>query len=172
MCNSAILQKPSICHTFCHNSCLLRKRRHTFVLQQRLVTLGINCFDENIIKEDKDIQIITYRILLEKFNKKYDKFDHNQKKLLKAYVNNLSNVHSLKEYISKIKPQLKKELKLNINKISNKVTKIKLTEAVNSFDRICNVESKSKIVNDSVVLQLLRYLELNKQLKNYGSKGL
>ena len=91
---------------------------------------------------------------------------------MKAYVNNLSNVHSLKEYITKIKPQLKRELKSHISKITNKVTKIKLTEAVNSFDKICNVASKSNVVNDNVVLQLLRYFELNKQLKNHGSKNI
>lgn len=128
--------------------------------------------DEVMLKEDKDVQIITYRILLEKFNDKYSQFDHNQKKLLKAYVNNLSNVHSLKEYITKIKPQLKKELVAHINKVENKVTKIKLTEAVSSFDKICRIDSKAKNVNDKIVLQLLRYYELNKQLKQYGSKSI
>lgn len=124
-----------------------------------------------MLKEDKDIQTITYRILLEKFNQKYAQFDHNQKKLLKAYVNNLSNVHSLKEFITKIKPALKKQLTSHVQKIDNKVTKIKLTEAINSFDKFCHVDTKAKNVNDKVVLQLLRYYELNKQLKQYGSKS-
>ena len=143
-----------------------------FNLLEYVTSKPLQTKDDNIIKEDKDIQIITYRILLEKFNRKYETFDHNQKKLLKAYVNNLSNVHSLKEYITKIKPQLKKELLSHIPNVTNKVTKIKLTEAVHSFDNFCNVETKSKIVNDNVVLQLLRYLELNKQLKKNESKSL
>jgi len=143
-----------------------------FNLLEYVTSKPVTTKEDNVIKEDKDIQIITYRILLEKFNRKYENFDHNQKKLLKAYVNNLSNVHSLKEYITKIKPQLKKELLSHIPNVTNKVTKIKLTEAVHSFDNICNVETKSKIVNDKVVLQLLRYLELNKQLKKNESKSL
>jgi len=164
----------SVYNLFEHNLSLSPDKKTIiyFNLLEYITTKPVIDNDTEIIKEDKDIQIITYRILLEKFNKKYDSFDHNQKKLLKAYVNNLSNVHSLKEYVTKIKPQLKKELTSRIKNITNKVTKIKLTEAIHSFDKICNVESKSKIVNDNIVLQLLRYLELNKQLKNYGSKSI
>ena len=144
-----------------------------FNLLEYVTTKPIKKSDSNVVlKEDKDIQIITYRILLEKFNDKYSSFDHNQKKLLKAYVNNLSNVHSLKEYITKIKPVLKKQLVSHLKSLDNKVTKIKLTEAINSFDKICHVDTKSKNVNDKIVLQLLRYYELNKQLKQYGSKSI
>lgn len=126
----------------------------------------------SVLGEDKDLRIITYRILLEKFNDKYKSFDSSQKNLLKAFVNNLSNVHSLKEYITKIKPKLKKQLVDQIKNVENKVTKIKLTEAVNSFDDICHIDTKSKNVGDNVVLQLLRYYELNKELKQYGSKSI
>lgn len=144
-----------------------------FNLLEYVTTKPIKKSNSNVvIKEDKDIQIITYRILLEKFNDKYSSFDHNQKKLLKAYVNNLSNVHSLKEYITKIKPVLKKQLVSHLKSLDNKVTKIKLAEAINSFDKICHVDTKSKNVNDKIVLQLLRYYELNKQLKQYGSKSI
>lgn len=164
----------SVYNLFEHNLSLSPDKKTIiyFNLLEYITSKPVIQKEDSVLKEDKDIQIITYRILLEKFNKKYNNFDHNQKKLLKAYVNNLSNVHSLKEYIIKIKPQLKRELKSHISKITNKVTKIKLTEAVNSFDKICNVASKSNVVDDNVVLQLLRYFELNKQLKNHGSKDI
>ena len=117
-----------------------------------------------IMAEDKDLAILTYKVLLEKFNDKYTSLSGNQKQLLKAYINNLSNTHSLKEFINNHKPKLKKELTKKITKVDDKVVKIKLAEVINSFDKFCKINSKSKNVNDNVVLQMMRYYELLQEL--------
>ena len=117
-----------------------------------------------MMAEDKDLAILTYKVLLEKFNDKYTSLSGNQKQLLKAYINNLSNTHSLKEFISNQKPKLQKELKKKMTKVDDKVVKIKLAEVVNSFDKFCKINSKSKNVNDKVVLQMMRYYELLQEL--------
>ena len=44
---------------------------------------------------------------------------------------------------------------------------MKLNEAINSIDQFCNV-GKKKTVQDSAVVQLMRYYELAKQLKIHG----
>ena len=122
------------------------------------------------LPKDEDLRIITYQTLLEKFNSKYSKLNYPQKSLLRAYINNISNVNSLKEYIEKVVPAIKKELKQHSDKLTDKVVKIKLAEAINSIDKFCGV-SRSKLVKDNVVVQTMRYLELLKELKKSGNKN-
>ena len=108
--------------------------------------------------------MISYRILLEKFNQKYSHLDSSQKKLLRAYINNISGTNSLKEYFEEQVPKVKNELKKYGKKIDDKITKIKLNEAVNSIDKFCNTHH-SRVTKDSSVIQLMRYYELLKELK-------
>ena len=122
------------------------------------------------LPDDEDLRILTYKTLLEKFNQKYSNLNYPQKSLLRAYINNISNVNSLKEYIQKVTPAIKKELKQHSNKLTDKVVKIKLAEAIKSIDKFCGVR-KSKLVKDSVVVQTMRYMELLKELKKSGNKN-
>ena len=123
-----------------------------------------------VLPKDEDLRIITYQTLLEKFNSKHSNLNYPQKSLLRAYINNVSNVNSLKEYIEKVVPAIKKELKQHSNKLTDKVVKIKLSEAIKSIDKFCGVK-RSKLVKDSVVVQTMRYMELLKELKRSGSKN-
>ena len=45
---------------------------------------------EEFMKEDKEIRILAYKILVEKFNEKYASLSSEQKDLLKEYINNVS----------------------------------------------------------------------------------
>jgi len=120
------------------------------------------------LPNDEDLRLITYRTLLEKFNQKYSKLNLAQKSLLRAYINNVSNTNSLVEYFKKVTPKLKKEIKQKTSKINDKVVKIKLKEAVISMDKFCGLKSKSRMVKDSAVVQMMRYMELLKELKKVG----
>ena len=119
---------------------------------------------------DEDLRILTYRTLLEKFNSKYSKLNYPQKSLLRSYINNISNTNSLKEYIEKIRPVIKRELIKYSKNVDNKVVKIKLKEAINSIDNFCGTVNKSKTVKDSVVVQMMRYMELLKEIKKCKPK--
>jgi len=123
-----------------------------------------------ILPKDEDLRILTYRTLLEKFNSKYSKLNLPQKSLLRAYINNISNTNSLKEYIEKVVPVIKKELKQHSIKLTDNVVKIKLKEAIKSIDKFCGVK-KSKLVKDDIVVQTMRYMELLKELKKSGNKN-
>ena len=122
------------------------------------------------LPKDEDLRILTYKTLLESFNAKHSNLNYPQKSLLRAYINNVSNVNSLKEYIEKVVPAIKKELKQHSNKLTDKVVKIKLTEAIKSIDKFCGVK-RSKLVKDNIVVQTMRYMELLKELKKSGSKN-
>ena len=90
--------------------------------------------------------------------------------MLRAYINNVSNTNSLKEYLEVVVPAIKKELKQHSDKLQDKVVQIKLAEAIKRIDKFCGV-GKSKLVKDSVVVQTMRYMELLKELKKSGSKN-
>ena len=66
----------------------------------------INTDNENIkglLQESKDIRILTYRLLIEKFNNKYSNFNPQQKLILKEYINSINDAVKLKEVIEKHK---------------------------------------------------------------------
>jgi hypothetical protein len=124
----------------------------------------------NTLPNDEDLRLLTYRTLLEKFNSKYKKLNYPQKSLLRAYINNVSNVNSLKEYLQKVVPVIKKDLSNYFKNVQDEVVKIKLKEAINSINKFCS-PGKTELVKDNVVVQTMRYMELLKELKKSGNKN-
>ncbi|MBT4207788.1 hypothetical protein HOE22_05530 [Candidatus Woesearchaeota archaeon] len=113
-------------------------------------------------KSDKDLRLLTYQILVDKFNKKYKTLNESQKSLLKNYINNVSNTNSLRSFVNIEAKKIDTALKLNLPQVSDKITAIKLNEAIKQIDNL----TKGKIVNEKQVLTLMRYYELVKELKN------
>ena len=116
---------------------------------------------ENFNKEDKDTRLLTYKIVLEKFNDKYSDLKDNQKTLLKEYVNSVSNSPSLKSYINQEIKGVKKSLNKYSQKVEDKAVAIKLTETKGMIKTLC----KKTSVNDDNVINLLNYYELVNELK-------
>ena len=58
--------------------------------------------------------------------------------------------------------KIKKELENHLPKVNDKITNIKLTEAINQVENL----TKGKIVNEKQVLTLMRYYELIKEIKD------
>jgi len=117
---------------------------------------------EGYKKQEKDLRLLAYGILVEKFNKKYSSLSKSQKKLLKEYINNISNTNSLKEFVETETIKVKSKLQSFLPKVSDKVTKIKLQEAINQAETLM----KGRIVEDKQVVTLMRYYQLVKELKN------
>ena len=121
---------------------------------------------ENFLNEyrekDKDLRLLAYQILVDKFNSKYKSLNESQKDLLKNYINNISNTNSLREFVDNEVLKTKTQLKKHLPKVSDKITKIKLSEAINQINTI----SKGKVVTEKQVLNLMRYYELVKEIKN------
>ena len=121
-----------------------------------------NVMVEGYKKQEKDLRLLAYGILIEKFNKKYSNLSANQRNLLKEYINNISNTNSLKEFIESETVKVKKQLQSHLPRVSDKVTKIKLQEAINQAETLM----KGRIVEDKQVVTLMRYYQLVKELKN------
>jgi len=117
---------------------------------------------ETLRKEERDTQLLSYEILVDKFNKKYTNLSESQKSLLREYINNISNSNSFGEFINEEITKVVNELKPLLKKVNDKVVKIKLTEAIN---QATNFTTKS-VVRDNQVITLMRYYELIKELKD------
>ena len=113
------------------------------------------------IKQDKEIRLLSYKILVDKFNEKYSNLNEGQKDLLRHYINAVSEGTELKEFIIKEVNKIQKDLKSLTSKVDDKVVKIKLSEVTNLLNEISNAKS----IKDNHVLNLLRYHELIKELK-------
>jgi hypothetical protein len=116
---------------------------------------------EEIEKADKDIKFLTYKILMEKFNNKYDGLNLNQKSILKEYINSVDNTPRLKEFYTNKINEIKTELK-NINKkTKNKVTQIKINEIIS----VINPPAKNAKITDNDLVDLLQYCDLINELE-------
>ena len=116
---------------------------------------------ENFNSQDKDTRLLTYKVLLEKFNDKYNDLQDNQKTLLKEYVNSVTNSPALKSYINQEIKEVKKIITGYSKKVEDKVVAIKLTETKGMIKPLC----KKTSVNDDNVINLLNYYELVNELK-------
>ena len=140
------------------------KTESYFIIIENVTTMSHTKNKSYIPEEfkDKDLRILSYKTLLEKFNKKYTNLSDEQKHVLKEYISNISNTNNFSVFVETQIPKLKKKLDSKVKKVKNKVLKIKLQEAINCVDKFCLNESKQ--TNDNSVVQLLRYYELDKEL--------
>jgi len=134
--------------------------------QSRVKRQNLSEFTE----QDKELRLLSYQLLVDKFNKKYKNLNENQKNLLKEYINNISNTNSLKDTLKEIVKGLKQDLKKHSKNLKDEVVKIKMTEAIKSINKFCGINDKSDVVKDEYVVQTMRYLELLKELKKSGNK--
>ena len=116
---------------------------------------------ENFNKQDSDTRLLTYKVLLEKFNNKYSGLEENQKTLLKEYVNSVTNSPALKSYINQEIKAVKQSLTRYSKKVEDKAVAIKLTETKGIIKPLC----KKSSVHDDNVVNLLNYYELVNELK-------
>jgi len=121
---------------------------------------------EEFKSQGKDLRLLSYQLLVDKFNSKYKSLNENQKNLLKEYINNVSNTNSLKEFIDNEVVKIKKALTKLLPKVNDKITRIKLSEAIDYTDSA----TKGKVVQDKHVVALMRYYELIKEIKNVQSR--
>ena len=116
---------------------------------------------ENFNKQDQDTRLLTYKVLLEKFNDKYSGLQENQKTLLKEYVNSVSNSPALKSYINQEIKMVKNSLTKYSKKVKDRAVAIKLNETKGLIKPLC----KKSSVHDDNVINLLNYYELVNELK-------
>lgn len=116
---------------------------------------------EEFMKEDKEIRVLAYRILVEKFNEKYSSLSVEQRDLLKEYINNISDTKKLKTYLNTRLLEVKTEIIAFKENTKDKVLKIKLNEVLNFIKPVAVNES----IKDEVLIGLMQYYQLISELK-------
>ena len=117
---------------------------------------------EEYASMDKGTRLLAYRVLLEKFNKKYSTLDIRQRNVLKEYINNISNTTGLKEFVNKQYVILHNELTELIQTVTDNTIKIKLNEVTNLLQPL----GKNQNVKDENLISLLQYFQLVNELKS------
>lgn len=139
-----------------------------FTIIEHLTKKKSNQLQESInpvgdyLKQDEEIRLLAYKLMIDKFNEKYANLSAKQRSILKEYINNISNTVSLKEFATNEAKQLQTQLKKQLPKVVDKITKIKLNEVVNMLDSF----PKMRTIKEEHILSLLLYYELIKELKN------
>jgi hypothetical protein len=137
------------------------------VLLEYLTSSNINKEEvkENVLEEfknqDKDIRVLAYRVLLEKFNDKYADLNSNQKSTLKEFINSVDNTPKLKEFYNTKITEIKNTLLALNKKVTNKAIQIKVNEVVNILPSL----GKTDKVNDDHLINLLQYYQLVEELE-------
>jgi hypothetical protein len=155
-----------------------RKQSHEQIINNKLVLLehltsSIKRIDkpkDNIMEEfsqyDKDTRILTYKILLEKFNTKYSDFSANKKLILKEFINSVDNTDKLKVFYNTKIDEMKSELVSLNKKTKNQVTKIKINEVATFLVGL----GKNDKVNNEHIVNLLQYCDLLEELQQANGK--
>ena len=124
----------------------------------------INEENENIklfLNESADIRILTYRLLIEKFNERYNNFTSQQKLILKEYINNINDSVKLKNIINNHFNYLKLNLASYTERISDLATQIKLNESIKLIKPVLKNENPK----EEHLINLLQYYELLSEIK-------
>ena len=129
-------------------------------LLEHLVKSPVQSKKDTLMEEykeyPKDIKILTHRIMLEKFNEKYDSFSTKQKEILKEVVTSIDNTKKLRDFYNSRAEEIAEELVSRLSEIKDEVLKIKLQE---TLKYIKPIENSKKVSNDDIV-NLLQYSEL------------
>jgi hypothetical protein len=125
---------------------------------------------EEVLEEfqtyDKDVRMLTYKILLEKFNGKYSNLYESQKEVLKEFITSVDSTPKLRNFYNNKIQDLRSELKEISKTIADKVVQIKLNEVL---PLIVELEKNYPIKTDNLV-DLLQYCELVEELKAANGK--
>ena len=112
------------------------------------------------LKEEEEVRVLAYKLMLEKFNSKYAGFSEGQQNVLREYINNISNTTTLRDFIIKESVRLQSSLSKKLSKVKDQVIAIKLTEVLSLLDK----NKKIKRVKEEHVHSILLYHELLKEL--------
>jgi|TARA_R110002124_G_scaffold199974_2_gene366805 hypothetical protein len=110
---------------------------------------------------DKDLKLLTFRILLEKFNSKYDTLLPEQKSILREFITSVDSSTKLRSIVNEEVGKLLVKIKKLKESTKDDILKIKLQEVLKSIKPLSNKEK----VEDIHLVNIMQYYELIKELK-------
>ena len=116
---------------------------------------------EDYSKYDKDLRLLTFKILLEKFNDNYKDLLPEQKRILKEFITSVSSGTRLRNIVNEELTNISAEVKALAGKVKDEVTKIKLDEIAKAIVPVSNKEK----ITDAHLVNLMQYYDLVNELR-------
>ena len=120
-----------------------------------------NALIEEYSKYDKDLRLLTYKILLEKFNHQYKDLLPEQKNILKEFIVSVNSSTRLRNVVNEEMTKLQTQISKLKNNVTDKVVKIKLEEIQKAIVPVKNTQK----VDDNHLVSLMQYYELVNELR-------
>jgi hypothetical protein len=120
---------------------------------------------ESFKQQSEDLRLLTYKLLIENFNKKYSNLDDSQKGLLREFINNVTNTSTFPKFIEEETKKVLANLVKESKGINDKVTKIKISEMI----KLYKSDKFLKENQEKQVSVLMLTYELLKEVKNVNS---
>ena len=117
---------------------------------------------EEYSKYDKDLRLLTYKILLEKFNDRYKDLLPEQKDILKEFIVSVNSSTKLRTIVNEELLKIQKQITALRSKVTDSIVKIKLDEVYKSIIPVKNTDK----VTDSHLVSLMQYYDLIAELRN------
>lgn len=117
---------------------------------------------EEYSKYDKDLKLLTFRILLEKFNNKYKDLLPEQKNILKEFITSVNSKTRLRNVINEELSKIAKEVQKLSEKVKDQVVKIKLDEVSKAIVPV----KKTEAITDIHLVNLMQYYDLVNELRS------
>ena len=117
---------------------------------------------EEYSKYDKDLKLLTFKLLLEKFNKKYKNLLPEQKNILKEFITSVNSQTRLRNLVNEEMNKIASAVRNLSSKVKDEVVKIKLDEVAKSITPL----SKKDKIKDNHLVNLMQYYDLVNELKS------
>lgn len=117
---------------------------------------------EEYSKYDKDLRLLTFKILLEKFNSSYKDLLPEQKNILKEFITSVNSTTRLRNIVNEELVKIAKEVAQLASRVKDSVIKIKLDEVSKSIKPISNKEK----ITDNHLINLMQYYDLVNELRS------
>ena len=112
-------------------------------------------------KYDKDLKLLTFKILLEKFNSKYGSLLPEQKNILREFITSVDSSTKLRKVVNEELKKLKNIIIELKNSVEDEIVAIKLQEVAKTIQPV----AKTKRVTDDHLINIMQYYELVQELK-------
>lgn len=117
---------------------------------------------EEYSKYDKDLRLLTFKILLEKFNNKYKDLLPEQKNILREFITSVNSNTRLRNIVNEELNSISLYVTKYKEKVQDEVVKIKLDEIAKGIKPISNKEK----ITDTHLVNLMQYYDLVNELKS------
>lgn len=119
-----------------------------------------NSLIKEFSSQEKDLRLLTFKILLEKFNNKYADLLPEQKNVLKNFIS-IGSLRNLREYVNAEMSKISEQLVEVSKSLPRGIERIKINEALKLLEPIPNT---AKVMDEHLV-RVLQFYDLINEIK-------